>query len=99
MSREGDVLENGLLCHVMKVDVPELDLPQRESDGRSLDGVFDLGPGVQQIEHVLHVYEGLLDHTIVRTKVIERRVQLHDVCAVQDEVSHRQDALSDPIGT
>ena len=60
------------------------------------DNVFRYGQidhiwlDVEQIEHVLHVDEALLDKTIVRAEEIQRCVQLEDVGAVEYIIADTQ---------
>ena len=95
---EGDVLEYGLLWHVVEGDPPEFDLPLANRQRRGIGQVLHLLLNAQEVEHVLHVDEGLLYHLVVGPEVVEWRVELYEVGVEQDEVPYGEGTLDHPVG-
>ena len=77
---------SGHLWNVVKVDVAKLNPALSDLERSSVGQVPNLSVHVEQVEHVLHVYESSLDHAVVSAKV-EWRVELDDVRAVEDRVT------------
>ena len=94
---EGDVLEDGFLGHVVEADPSELNLSLAYRQRGGVGGVLHLLLHPEEVKHVLHVDERLLDHLVVRPEVVERGVELDEVGVEQDEVPYGEGPLDDPV--
>ena len=94
---EADVLQDRPARVVAEVHVLEDDLAALGCKWHGAPGLsVTSGPDVEQVEHDLHVDQGLLDLAVDRAEQAERHGQLHQVGVDHDEVAHGHGAGATP---
>ena len=95
---EADALQDRPALVVAETHVAEFDFGAGHGQIARAGPVGDLAILVQQLEHALHVDDGLLDLAVDEAEEAQRRIQLQQVGVDQHEVAQRVAALGDALG-
>jgi hypothetical protein len=96
--RERDVLQHQSLGQVPEGHVVKLHRAPLHRDRPRVGSVDDVLVLSQQVEHVLHVDEVLLDRPVVSAEPVQRNVQLDYVRGEEDVLAHSEFVLDHQVG-